>query len=260
MGRAPMGARHCLGYDGSSYTTIAKEGGRNDRNTLVPGFFNPGQGVIRLRTTAVALVVHERSSTGVRLPWSAGTYLVRLEIGCICGQLLQPAHPRPVRRSTPTSWSMASSIAATTREKSAVQLVSDESGRSGRSVITQPPMKTNSRLANSSVSRADRGWLAMAHLLGGGCGAGELGRSSGELGPDQVPVVGAQNLPRHSQLRLDSCAVRHWDAALHPVTQPLRRNGQQSRRSFEATDFDHFFECLHRPSFSHHVNTNVNAT
>ena len=151
------GARPLPGYDGVSQATITRRDGQNGRVTLIRRIRNARQRGVQPRHSVVAAMVHKRSPSGVRLSQRACTYLVRAEICALCGRLLQRSHPGSVRRPTPTSWSMASSIAATTREKSGTQLVSGESGRSGRSVATHPPMKTSSRFASSKVSITESG-------------------------------------------------------------------------------------------------------
>jgi hypothetical protein len=205
----PMGARPLPGYDGGYDTTITERGRQNGRITLVHGLKGPGQGDIRSKQQAAALVVHERSSAAIRLPGRAGTNLVRAEICNLGWLVLQPAHPGAIRRSAPANKSIASSIEATTREKSIVQLVSGDSGRSGRSVITQPPTNRNSRLASSSAPST---WamsdaascVDIAYLLDGGCEWG------GQLGPPSRKKDG-RILELH----------RSWNSSAAPVVDPL---------------------------------------
>lgn len=152
-----MGVHPLPDYDGGSQATITKESGQNGRDTLIPRLRDLGKGDVRYGEEAAALMVHERPFSAIRLPRCASTYLVRAEIGRVGWHVLQPEHSGSVRRSAPTIWSIASSIAFTTHEKSGTQAVSAASGRSGLSVTTHPPMNTSSRFANKRVSTTDRG-------------------------------------------------------------------------------------------------------
>lgn len=68
--------------------------------------------------------------------------------------------------------------------------------------------------------------------------------------PDQKPVIGPQHLARNTQLAIYNSAQLNRDPALHPITQPLRRDRKQIGRDLEAYFIYRLFECLHVSIFT----------
>lgn len=106
---------------------------------------------IRGNDGPVALVVHKRSPSGLRLPPRSPPLVEGSVSGSVGWQLLQRAHPGSVRRPFPSTAAMAALIAANVAETSVFQLVVGDSGRSGLSVCVQPPRKTRSCCAALSA-------------------------------------------------------------------------------------------------------------
>jgi len=84
----------------------------------------------------------------------AGLYVDRSDSGPLSKPVVVPSTSSgPDGGAARSNKSMATSIAARALAKSTVQLVSGDRGKSGRSVATHPPWKSNSRRASSSTSR-----------------------------------------------------------------------------------------------------------